>query len=182
VQKLKIHLLGWLTLIVFPIPAFLILYYFEGWSFSDFIQLESFTTISVSYGIEVGIIYAFIALAFLQAPVFQELPTKQADLIRGMNLNFFDILFLSICAGVGEELLFRVGMQHYFGPFFTSIIFVAIHGYLNPMSWRKSLYGFVVLPLAFILGYGYEEFGLWFSISAHFSYDLLVLYFFIKEK
>lgn len=175
-------MLGWITLLVFPIPAFLMLHYIEGWSFSDFVQLESLTTISVAYGVEVGILYAFLALAFLQAPVFQSLPPKQADLIRGMNLNFLDILFLSICAGVGEELLFRVGIQYYLGPFFTAIIFVAIHGYLNPISWRKSLYGFVVLPLAFILSYGYNEFGLWFSIFAHFSYDLVVLYFFINEE
>lgn len=175
-------MLGWITLLVFPIPAFLILHYFEGWSFLDFLQLDSITTISIAYGIEVGIIYAFLALTLLQAPVFQTLPTKQADLIRGLNLNFLDILFLSICAGVGEELLFRVGMQYYLGPFLTAVIFVAIHGYLNPLSWRKSLYGFLVLPLAFILSYGFEEFGLWFSISAHFAYDLVVLYFFINEE
>ena len=104
------------------------------------------------------------------------------DLVRSMKLNYWDAIFLSICAGVGEELLFRVGVQHYIGPFWTSILFVAVHGYLNPFNWKMSLYGLVVLPLSFVLSYGLIEFGLWFSISAHFAYDLILFLIFIMEK
>jgi len=171
--------MGWITLIVFPIPAFVVLHYFEGWSLIDFLAPTDWSAKAVGYGIEFGIIYAFLATLILAAPIFEKVPMKMDDLIRSMNLSYLDAIFLSICAGVGEELLFRVGVQFYLGPFWTSIIFVAIHGYLNPFNWRISLYGFVVLPLSFVLGYGYEYFGLWFSIGVHFAYDATLFFLFI---
>lgn len=173
--------MGWITLLVFPVPAFLILHYLESWSLLDFLQFSSFESIPIGYGIEIGIIYAFLAILVMRARIFEEAPLKVDELVQSMNLRYKDAFFLSICAGVGEELLFRVGVQFYIGPFLTSIVFVAIHGYLNPFNWRTSLYGLVVLPFAFILGYGYEHFGLWFSISAHFAYDAVLFILFIAS-
>ena len=110
----------------------------------------------------------------MNAPVFDKLPVRVETMVRNMKLSVWDCVFLSICAGVGEELLFRSGMQFYLGPLITSVIFVAVHGYLNPFNWRMSLYGLIVLPFILMISYGYEEFGLWFSIGAHFSYDLVL--------
>ena len=110
----------------------------------------------------------------MRAKVFDKLPTRIETIVKNMRLNFWDCLLISICAGVGEELLFRSGVQFYLGPIITSIIFVAIHGYLNPMNWRMSLYGLIVLPFIFIISYGFYEFGLWFSIMAHITYDLVL--------
>lgn len=150
------------------------MHYFENKSVAEFFQTSTISVISIGYGIEIGICYAFLALLILSAPIFETIPTRVDKLVQSMNLNILDAVFLSICAGVGEELLFRAGIQYYVGPFISSILFVAIHGYLNPLNFKKSLYGFVVLPFSFILCYGYEEFGLWFSISAHFAYDLVL--------
>lgn len=174
--------MGWITLLVFPIPAFLTLYFLEDWTLLQFLSLQFFEVIPIGYGIEIGIVYAFLATFIMRAPIFEHVPLKMDQLIGSMNLNYFDAIFLSICAGVGEELLFRVGVQFYIGPFLTSLFFVAIHGYLNPFNWKMSLYGFVVLPFSFILGYGYEEFGLWFSISAHFAYDAVLFILFISSE
>lgn len=91
-----------------------------------------------------------------------------------MNLRLFDYFFLSLCAGVGEELLFRAGVQFYLGPIVTSILFVAIHGYLNPMNLKMSLYGLVVLPFIIGISYAFIDYGIWFCIAAHFAYDFLV--------
>ena len=68
-----------------------------------------------------------------------------------MKITRTDALFISFCAGFGEEILFRTGMQHYLGILITSIFFVAIHGYLNPFNWRYSLYGLIVLPFILLL-------------------------------
>ncbi len=173
--------MGWITLLLFPIPAFLVLHYFESFTISDFMQFSSFEVIPIGYGIEIGIIYAFLAILIMRARIFEESPLKVDELVKSMNLSYMDAFFLSICAGVGEELLFRVGVQYYLGPFLTSIVFVAIHGYLNPFNWRMSLFGLVVLPFSFLLGYGYEHFGLWFSISAHFAYDAVLFILFIAS-
>jgi membrane protease YdiL (CAAX protease family) len=99
-----------------------------------------------------------------------------------MNLNVGDAIFLSFCAGFGEELLFRSGVQYYLGIVLTSVIFVAIHGYLNPKNWRYSMYGLIVMPFILLLSMGFETFGLWFAISAHFAYDAVLFIAMLQNK
>ncbi len=166
--------MGLITLLVFPIPTFVVLWYAEGISPIEILQLDKIGIIEIGYGLELGVVYAFLAMALMSAPVFDGMSVRVEQLVKNLKLNFFDCLFLSICAGVGEELLFRSGFQFYLGPIITSVIFVAIHGYLNPWNWRMSLYGLIVLPFIFLISYGFLEFGLWFAISAHMSYDLVL--------
>jgi membrane protease YdiL (CAAX protease family) len=146
----------------------------EGTMPDETFQVQNLSIYTVGLGLQLGVAYAFIALIVMRANVFQKLPVRVEKIVRDMKLTFWDCLFLSICAGVGEELLFRSGFQFYLGPLITSVIFVAIHGYLNPFNWRMSLYGLVVLPFILIISYGFIEYGLWFAISAHFSYDLIL--------
>ena len=166
--------MGGVTLLLFPIPTFLVLYYAEGIHAYDVLDLEHLHFDPIAMGIAIGMLYAVIALAFMQSSVFDPLPNRVENLVRSMNLTIWDCFFLSICAGVGEELLFRSGVQYYLGPWITSVVFVAIHGYLNPLNWRMSLYGVIVLPFIVIISFALEEFGLWFCIGAHFSYDLVL--------
>ncbi len=180
-SKRNLYLLGAITLIIFPLPTFFGLYYIEGIGPWEILQLDRLNAYTLGLGMEVGALYAVVALAFMNARVFNDMPVRVETMVRNMNLNFWDCVFLSLCAGVGEELLFRSGVQFYLGPIITSIIFVAIHGYLNPFNWRMSLYGLIVLPFILLISYGYYEFGLWFSIGAHFMYDL-VLFMIMIEK
>ena len=173
-EKRKIYFLGLLTLFVFPIPAFFILYFSEGINPLDIIAFEEHWLNHVIYGLAVGVCYAFFAIFVLQAPVFKKVPLKVTDLVRQLKLNYRDALFLSLCAGIGEELLFRVGVQYYLGIYLTAVIFVAVHGYFSLKNPLISLYGIVVLPLALVLGFGYYYFGFWFSAAVHFSYDLIL--------
>jgi membrane protease YdiL (CAAX protease family) len=121
-------------------------------------------------------------MVLLQAPLFEKLPNRIDDILRSMNLNVGDAIFLSFCAGFGEELLFRSGVQYYLGIVLTSIIFVAIHGYLNPKNWRYSMYGLIVMPFILLLSMGFETFGLWFAISAHFAYDAVLFIAMLQNK
>lgn len=180
IKKSRLWLMGGITLVLFPIPTFLILYFVEGISPIDVFEWSNLQTGPIVLGTVVGMLYAVFALALMQSSVFDPLPNRVEHLVRGMNLSILDCFFLSICAGVGEELLFRSGMQFYLGPWVTSVIFVAIHGYLNPFNWRMSLYGIIVLPFILIISFALEEFGLWFCIAAHFSYDL-VLFLMMRE-
>jgi hypothetical protein len=175
-KKRLIYALGLITLLIFPIPTFIVLYFFESIQPLDVLELSRFNIDSIGLGIVVGGLYAVLALGFMTSSVFDKLPTRIESIVKNMNLTIWDCLFLSVCAGVGEELLFRSGVQFYLGPVLTSVIFVAIHGYLNPFNWRMSLYGLVVLPFILIISYGLEEFGLWFCISAHFFYDFVLFY------
>jgi membrane protease YdiL (CAAX protease family) len=178
----KILFFGWITLLVFPIPAFAFRYYFEQLSFLDFIQYKCFSTLPIGLGLEFGFVYAFLCYILLQSSLFDKIPLKIDSIIERMNLKVRDGIFLSLCAGVGEELLFRSGIQTYLGWQITSVLFVAMHGYLNPWNWRFSLYGLLVLPFIFLLSIGFYRFGLWFAVAAHFSYDAVLFTIMIKEK
>ncbi|MFM7387280.1 MAG: type II CAAX prenyl endopeptidase Rce1 family protein, partial [Bacteroidota bacterium] len=84
--------------------------------------------------------------------------------------------------GLGEELFFRAALQPYLGIWITSVLFVAIHGYLNPWNWRMSLYGLMILPFIFLLSFGYEHFGLWFAVAAHFAYNAVLFTAMVREN
>lgn len=180
-NKTKIYFLGLITLVLFPIPAYFAVYYFSGINIYQFLQVDNLNFISIAYGIEFGFIYAILAIVILKAPIFEKIPLQIDQLVKNLKLNFLDAFFLSLCAGIGEELLFRAGIQTYLGVWITSIFFVAIHGYLSIKKPLMSLYGLVVLPFILIISYGFEHFGLWFSISAHFAYDLVLFAAMIQE-
>lgn len=181
-SKRNIYILGLITLLIFPLPAFLYWYWQEGITLKEFIRWDEILRPETVFGISIGIIYAFFALLFMGAPVFDKLPNRVEKMVKSLRLTIFDAVFLSICAGVGEELLFRAGVQPLLGVWTTSILFVAIHGYLNPFNWRMSLYGLLVLPFILLISYGFNAFGQWFSIGAHFSYDLILFLTILSDK
>ena len=166
--------MGLITLLLFPIPTFIVLNYFEEINPLELFQFENFSVFKIGIGLQLGIVYAFIALLIMRASVFEKLPSRIEHIVKRMNLRLIDCVFISFCAGFGEELLFRSGVQFYLGPLITAIFFVAIHGYLNPFNWRMSLYGLIVLPFILLISYGFTTFGLWFCIAAHFAYDLVL--------
>lgn len=173
-RKRSLYLLGLITLIVFPIPTFVVLYYFYNIQPLEILQFESFQIIPVGFGLQVGFIYGILALLLMKSGIFDDLPVNIKQVVQRMRLSFLDALMLSLCAGIGEELLFRSGVQFFLDPVTTSIIFIAIHGYLNPLNWRMSIYGLIILPFVLLISYGFEYFGLWFAIAAHFMYDFVL--------
>lgn len=172
--KKSLYLLGLLTLLVFPLPTFIGLYFVEGIQWYTIFEFENLQLFAIALGLGLGSVYAIIALFLMKAPVFDEIPNRIESIVASMRLNIFDCIFISLCAGIGEELLFRSGVQFYLGPIITTVLFVAIHGYLNPWNWRVSLYGLIVLPFILLISYGYIYFGLWFAITAHAIYDFIL--------
>jgi membrane protease YdiL (CAAX protease family) len=173
-RKRSLYLLGLITLIVFPIPTFVVLYYFYDIQPLEILQFDSFQIIPVGFGLQLGFIYGILALLLMKSRIFDDLPVNIEQVVKRMRLSFLDALLLSLCAGIGEELLFRSGVQFFLDPVTTSIIFIAIHGYLNPLNWRMSIYGLIILPFVLFISYGFEYFGLWFAIAAHFMYDFVL--------
>jgi hypothetical protein len=180
--KVRFHLLGWITLLVFPTIGIWLLSYFEQINVLAVFELDAVFTPKLLLGLEFGVFYGLIILAVSQHPIFKAISNHQERMLKSLQLNWGDIIFMSFCAAFGEEILFRVSLQTWFGPWLTSIIFIAIHGYFNPRSFKKSLLGISLLPFILILAYGYEVLGLWFCIGAHFSYDLLMFQGALKSK
>src|SRR5690606_18677537 len=119
-------------------------------------------------GLSWGFIFAVFSMFCFQSKIFSHEMQKQEKMILSLNLTIFDKFFLSFCAGFGEEILFRSGVQHWLGIWITSILFIAIHGYFNPKKWRLSLYVLLILPFILSLGFWLEPIGIWFCIAAHF--------------
>ena len=174
--------LGVATLAVFPLIGFLLAQISGPISLTNFLALETISPIAIGYGIEFGIIYAFLGYLLMNARIFDSVSTRMDTLIASMQLKIWQGLFLSFCAGFGEELLFRAGIQPFLGVVITSVLFIALHGYLNPFNWRFSLYGIIALPFILILSYGYVYFGLYFAIAAHFAYDAVLFTFIIRQN
>lgn len=179
---IKIRILGLVTLLIFPIPGYFLLSSFNDVLITEFLQAKNIELIPIIYGLQFGFVYAFIAYLFMKAPFFDQLPNRVDRMIDQLPLTYADGIFLSVCAGIGEELLFRAGIQPLLGPWITSVVFVALHGYLNPWNWKFSMYGLIVLPFIVIISFGFIHFGLWFSIAAHFAYDAVLFVIMIKEK
>lgn len=177
----KIYLLGLITIFAFPIPTFVYRMFWRSETFLEILEINRVWSPNLIFGLAFGILYALLVAQTFKIPLFQQEANKQRDMIRELNLDHWDAIFLSLCAGIGEELLFRSGIQLFAGPILTSIIFIAIHGYYNPRNWRLSLYGILLTPFIIGIAYGYEYLGLWFAITAHFAYDWVMFNESLKE-
>ncbi|MBP1988924.1 CPBP family intramembrane glutamic endopeptidase [Paenibacillus eucommiae] len=78
------------------------------------------------------------------------------------------IAVISLVVSICEELLFRGAIQHAWGPYWTSILFAAIHiRYLQ--HWLMTG---MVFAISYGLGWIYQQTGtLWTPIVAHFIID-----------
>ncbi|GLX69015.1 CPBP family intramembrane glutamic endopeptidase [Paenibacillus glycanilyticus] len=87
------------------------------------------------------------------------------------NRPVWHIAVISFVVAVCEEILFRGAVQHSFGPYWTSIIFAAIHvRYLK--HWIPTG---LVFSISYGLGWIYIESGsLWAPIVAHFLVDFIM--------
>ncbi len=81
------------------------------------------------------------------------------------------IAVISIVVAICEEMLFRGAVQHAFGPYWTSILFAAIHvRYLR--HWIPTG---MVFAISYGLGWVMDYSGtLWTPILAHFLVDFIM--------
>jgi uncharacterized protein len=87
------------------------------------------------------------------------------------NRQVWHILVISTIVAICEELLFRGAIQHTFGPYWTSIIFAAIHiRYLQHWIMTALVFG-----VSYGLGWIYIQTGsLWTPIIAHLVIDFVM--------
>lgn len=167
--------LGFITLFGFSFLGFFINYLIKDWHWQTVFNHGQPFYLQLLVGLLFGFVAAFLAWKLINSKVLKPTLSKYSDIISGLNLNIHEIIFISFCAGFGEEILFRACIQQYWGIWITAIFFVAIHGYLNPKDWRLSIYGLFMTFIIVIIGYMYQFFGLWSAIFAHFAIDLYLL-------
>jgi len=171
----NIRVLGYLTLLGFGLLGLAMTYFTREEGLPAFFSGHYPISIQILTGLFYGFITGYIAWIIVIQDFMNPVRKKYGKLIKSMNLSLGDIWFLSFCAGVGEELFFRAGLQPLLGIWITAILFVAIHGYLNPWSWRISIYGIILCFFIAGLGYLTEEVGIVSAIVAHIMIDVILL-------
>lgn len=148
------------------------MYFFQQQTLKAFFSGGCPLHIQLLRGGSFGITAFIVALVFVKSPWFKASRIFFTGLVASIHPSFVHILFYSFCAGVGEEILFRGAVQPYLGIWFTSIVFIFLHGYLNPFNWPIMLYGFLMIFISAGLGYLFEIYGIYAAMLAHFIFDV----------
>ena len=173
----------WICLIftaVLSIISWLLIFFIKN----ENVFLELLAGENLIKQILIGTIYgglvAFLILLIYKIKTFQHVKMFFSELIREIPFKTYDIFIISFCAGFSEELLFRATIQPWLGIWLTSVLFIALHGYLSPFNWRLSIIGLIMVLVSAGLGYLYQDLGLLSAMTAHAVFDMVMLYYFIK--
>ena len=174
-------LLGILTLVIFGTTGIFLIEKVHEKDFISLLLLGWSIPLQLLTGVGWGLLSSGIALFIITRIFFIREKLYYRSLISKLDLNNSKIIFISFCAGVGEEIFFRAAIQPMFGIWLTSLIFVALHGYLNPFNWRISLYGIVMVFIIAGFGHLFEVAGIITVMTAHVIFDIVLLKF-LQEK
>lgn len=170
----KVILLGLFTLVVFGYLGSQVIKYFQGRSLFELLVSGLDPGLQLFIGLIYGLASAKMAWSVIRMDFFKNEKNYYSRLVSKLKLNNAGIIFLSLSAGIGEEVFFRGALQPLLGLWVTSIIFVAIHGYLNPFNWRISIYGIIMVFIIAGIGFLFEKSGLVSAIAAHAAFDFVL--------
>ncbi len=173
--KKRILVLALLTITLMPLLGFLIAHFALDKSVPDFFTLKAHLVFNLVFGISTGLVFGYIAKFIVNLNFMSQVKRNYGSLFAGMKLNLLDVWLISICAGIGEEILFRGALQPLMGVWITSLVFVAVHGYLNPWDWRISIYGLIMTTFIVVVGFMAEHLGLLSAIIVHTLIDVILL-------
>src|SRR5690606_15773827 len=108
-------LLGVSTLLLFGLGGILIIEFVQDTSFFRVLTEGSTLSVQILVGVGVGVLSAAIALLVITRKFFKDEKDFYYGLISKLNLGYGGMVFLSLCAGIGEELFFRAGIQPLIG-------------------------------------------------------------------
>ena len=172
-RRSAVHLLAISTLLFFGIGGLLLIRFVQERD-PVAVILGDRPMLQVPIGIAAGLLIGAVAWAFVSLKMMSAVRQKYARLIGPFLIARHHRIWLSICAGFGEEIFFRGAIQHWFGILITAIFFVAIHGYLDPRNWRISIYGVLMTGGMVLLGILAEKFGLVAPMIAHAVIDIML--------
>ena len=165
--------MGLLTLLV-PLVIVCILYYFNATEFMIPVIIGKMNVwLQLGLGVVGGFVLSGITWLMGKWKYLDDVNFDYTLRLGIFNFSFQEILFLSFCAGVGEEIVFRGMIQPWLGILTTSFMFIALHGYLSYSSWPKVIFGFILFAVGTLLGILGAYVGLLSAIVAHILYDVV---------
>lgn len=180
-QKNKLFLAATITLFVFPLVAFLVSSFSRTFSYYEIFP-ERVSFLNLAIGLGFGVITSVIAVVILRLKKFKDLTHTYQVLFKDIEVTWGDIIFYSICAGVGEEIFFRGMLLEFVGVWPAAIIFVALHGYISFKSIPKLIYAVYLIIVSAGFGYLYIYTDLYAAMLAHAFYDVIMFWLLLKSK
>ncbi|MEX2569477.1 MAG: CPBP family intramembrane glutamic endopeptidase [Cyclobacteriaceae bacterium] len=171
----KILWLGLLTLLGFGFSGLALVYFFQDTSAMKLFSKGWFWGWQIFVGLISGGFSSVIAIWIIKRPFFENRRRYYHRLINLWEWDQRKILFVSLCAGIGEELFFRAGLQPLLGLWTTAVLFVVLHGYLHPYDWKISVYGLIMVFIIAGFGFIFQKTGIISVITAHAIFDWILL-------
>lgn len=163
------------TIVGMPLIGWAIMWFFQDTDFvSHFRGAKPFWQ-QIIVGLFVGTVSALGAIAMMRLPFLAEANIQYSQLLQNLKLTTSEKVYISICAGIGEEFLFRGVIQPLLGVFLTAFLFVALHGYLRLTDWRISIYGLYMIAVVVVFGFLTVYLGLAAAAVAHIAVDVILL-------
>ncbi len=172
----KIFLLALGTLVIFSLLGWWIVDAFLADSVPVFLLGKAPILHQLAIGFLFGLFTSLIGWQLIMIKYLRSSLLFFVNLIKPLQLTMTEIIFISLCAGIGEEFFFRGGIQPFLGIWVTAIIFVALHGYLNPKNPKLSIYGLYMTLIIVGMGYITEYLGILAAMMAHTVVDIVLLY------
>jgi membrane protease YdiL (CAAX protease family) len=165
--------MGLLTLLV-PLVIVSILYYFNTTEFMIPVIIGKMNLLfQIGIGVAGGFVLSGMTWLIGKWKYLDDVNFDYTLRLGIFNFSFQEILFLSFCAGVGEEIVFRGMIQQWLGVITTSFLFISLHGYLSFSSWPKVIFGLILFAVGTVLGILGAYVGLLAAIVAHILYDII---------
>lgn len=178
----RIIYLATITLVGFPLVGWLILILAGGPPFVELFRVDTPLIYQVIVGLAIGTVTGWGAWIIIQHEAMVAMRQKYSRQIGQFKLTPLQIIYVSLCAGVGEEILFRGVIQPYLGIWITAVLFVAIHGYLNPKNKMLFFYGLYMTLVIALIGLLAEDVGLYTAMIAHAAIDVVLLIKMTKQE
>ncbi len=174
----KLLLVSVISGLIWLLIANLIIYYIQESSLAVLFFDGMNSLLQFGIGVASGGLFAAAAIGLIKIPAFKKILEEYAIIrqVREMSLSPNEIVYVSLIAGISEEILFRGAIQPVIGIWWTSLLFIAVHGYIRFNSAAHVLYSLFTFGLSMMLGALFMHVGLISAMTAHFIYDVIVLY------
>ena len=169
---------------VFLVMMGLAAWHFSGRPVSDFVDIDA-QGFAIGALLAAGMIAIGIAV-FLPFPKLSDrLILMQGETYYFMKdkLSFPAIIMLSIFAGVGEEALFRGGLQTWLGDFLGPVLAIGISAAVFALvHMAKPIIALLIFAIGMLFGAVYHFTGSLFAVMVgHALYDVFAIYYVQKR-
>lgn len=174
----KLTILSILSGFVWLLLGNLIILYIQDKSLGVIVRQGDSFLLQVGMGLLTGASIGLLSIGLMKLPSFYKILDEYAIIrqVKELSISPLQIVYVSLIAGITEEILFRGAIQPVTGIWWTSLIFIGIHGYLRFQSIPQFVYSLFTYSLSAVLGLLFIYFGLISAIAAHFIYDVVVIY------